>query len=589
MLLMNKLYKISLKKVWAKSAPMLLLFFATTVMKAQIPQEVVFVPCEEIPNIMVQYDADYKSLAIAYIVRSSPEGRARFEKLYNRYLNRLREIEFESLPQECKVDYILFERDLKENIRQSQVLTSEYENIKEWFPFADELFNYEKIRRKGGKLDAKQVALEMDDIKNKIADLQQKLQEEDGLSLPSIYTADLVIGDLKKGLKSVFEFYNGYDPLFSWWVPMPYENLVAALDEYSKEFENRMNNADFKQDESGIVGKPVGREELVRSLEYSFIPYSPEELIEIAEKEMAWSDREMLKASQEMGHGTNWKAASEEVKETYVEPGEQPQVIMRLFDESMEFIKKHDLLTIPPLAEEVWGITMMSPERQLVSPFFLGGTSIIVSYPTNTMEIEDRMMSMRGNNPHFSRATVHHESIGGHHFQRYMNNRSRTYRDFRTPFWHEGNALYWEFLLYDMGFPQSPEDRIGMLFWRMHRSARVIFSLNYHLGNWTPQECIDFLVDRVNFERANAEAEVRRSFTTHYPPLYQLAYMMGGLQFDALKREVVDNGPMTLKEYHDSILELNSMPVEMVRAILTNQELDEDFETSWRFYEDKGI
>ena len=74
-----------------------------------------------------------------------------------------------------------------------------------------------------------------------------------------------------------------------------------------------------------------------------------------------------------------------------------------------------------------------------------------------------------------------------------------------------------------------------MLFWRMHRCARIIFSLKYHLGEWTPQQCIDFLVDRVGHERANAEGEVRRSFYGGYKPLYQIGYMIGGLQFMALK------------------------------------------------------
>jgi hypothetical protein len=35
----------------------------------------------------------------------------------------------------------------------------------------------------------------------------------------------------------------------------------------------------------------------------------------------------------------------------------------------------------------------------------------------------------------------------------------------------------------------------------------------------TPQQAIDYLVDRVGHERANAEAEVRRSFLGTYPPL----------------------------------------------------------------------
>ena len=88
-------------------------------------------------------------------------------------------------------------------------------------------------------------------------------------------------------------------------------------------------------------------------------------------------------------------------------------MILRLFNESVDFLKKHDLVTIPPLAEETWGMTMMSPERQLVSPFFLGGDQIIISYPTNTMSYDEKMMSMRGNNPNFSRATVHHELLAG--------------------------------------------------------------------------------------------------------------------------------------------------------------------------------
>jgi uncharacterized protein (DUF885 family) len=89
-------------------------------------------------------------------------------------------------------------------------------------------------------------------------------------------------------------------------------------------------------------------------------------------------------------------------------------------------------------------------------------------------------------------------------------------------------------LLWDQGFPQTPQDRMGMLFWRSHRLARIIFSLKVHLGEMTPQEAIDMLVDRVGHERANAEAEVRRSFNGTYSPLYQAAYMLGGLQFRAL-------------------------------------------------------
>jgi uncharacterized protein (DUF885 family) len=138
-------------------------------------------------------------------------------------------------------------------------------------------------------------------------------------------------------------------------------------------------------------------------------------------------------------------------------------------------------------------------------------------------------------------------------------------------------------VLWDLGFPQSPEDRVGMLFWRMHRAARIIFSLNVHLGTMTGEEAIDFLVDRVGHERANAMAEVRRSLNGSYPPLYQAAYMLGALQFRALARELVESGRMTRREFHDAILQGGNMPVEMVRARLLGIPLTRDYTPGWRF------
>lgn len=376
--------------------------------------------------------------------------------------------------------------------------------------------------------------------------------------------------------------------MFSWWVPKTYGNVDSLLDVYAGLLKKQgKENSTGKGDGSGIIGNPIGNKELIRQLQLEFIPYSPEELVEIANKEFAYCDAELLKASKEMGFGDNWKAAQEKVKNSYVAPGLQPDAMYNLYKQSVDFLKKNDLVTIPALSEETWRMSMMSPERQLVSPFFLGGETLIISYPTNTMDYEDKLMSMRGNNPHFSRATVHHELIADHHLQGYMTNRNKAYRNFSTPFWVEGNALYWEFILWDMNFPRSPEDRIGMLFWRMHRCARIIFSLNYHLGKWTPQQCIDFLVDRVGHERANAEGEVRRSFVGGYGPLYQLAYMIGGLQLYSLKKELVDTKKMTYKQYHDAIFAENAMPIEMLRAILINQNLEKDFKTSWRFYDSR--
>jgi hypothetical protein len=42
---------------------------------------------------------------------------------------------------------------------------------------------------------------------------------------------------------------------------------------------------------------------------------------------------------------------------------------------------------------------------------------------------------------------------------------------------------------------------------------------------------------------------------------------------------------MTYRQYHDAILQLNAMPIEMIRAILLQLPLDKDYTTKWRFYD----
>lgn len=539
----------------------------------------------ELTNTIIQYHADRGSLDRFYTLETSPERTDRLKVLDRQYSARLQQFNFDKLGIDGKVDYVLFSRNLQNDLRLLEEEAANAVASKGYNPFAEDVFAYEKKRRRGAVLPAAQLAKDMHGWRLELAQQIKKLETDQQISLATAYAAQRRVKDVRDALKSIYDFYYGYDPQFTWWIQAPYKGMDSLLNVYSESMLARARkNSSSADDGSGIIGRPIGAVELKKQLELEYIPYTAEELIRIAEKEFAWCDKELLKATSEMGFGTDWKAAMEKVKNTYVPEGRQPEMILDLYNQSIDFIKKRDLVTIPPIAEETWRMNMMSPERQLIAPFFLGGESIIISYPTNTMAEPDKLMSMRGNNPHFSRATVHHELIAGHHLQMYQNDRYRAYRNFYTPFWIEGWSLYWEMILWDMGFPRGPEDKIGMLFWRMHRCARIIFSLNYHLGKWTPQQCIDFLVDRVGHERANAEGEVRRSFQGNYGPLYQLAYMIGGLQFYALKKELVDGGKMSYKQYHDAILQQNQMPVEMIRQILTNRPPRQNFSTSWRFY-----
>lgn len=596
----------------------------------------------EFAEVVERFSADLGAINRRYDGPDSPAQRKRLREFYTMWRNRLREHDFNKLSHEAKIDYVLLDNHLRYLIDLQGREEKQRAETAPLVPFADRLLALHDQRRDLVTIDPEAAARTLNAVTREIDSLRALVEASSGRGGGAATTANAGnagagganadsiarlraraprvsrtvanraagnLDQIRNTMSSWYRFYNGYDPMFTWWVASPYQRFNESLTRYANTIRERIVGIRPTQqvaqaggraggaggggrgggggggDNTGpIIGDPIGAEGLEMDLRHAMIPYTPQELIDIAEKEYAFSLSEAKKAAREMGFGDDWKAAMEKVKNTFVPPGKQPELIRELATQAEEFFEKHDWVTIPALAREDWRMEMMAPERQRVAPFFLGGNDILVSYPTNDMTDEEKMMSMRGNNPHFSHATVFHELNPGHHLQGFMTNRYNSHRRmFNTPFWNEGLALYWEMFLWDNDFHVSPEDRIGALFWRMHRSARIIFSLNFHLGKMTPEQAIQFLVDTVNFERANAEGEVRRSFSGQYSPLYQAAYMLGGLQFRALHKQLVGSGKMTNRQFHDAIYQGGTMPVAMVRARLANVPLTREGAQPWRF------
>jgi len=560
-------------------------------------------------EIIERFRSDRDLLARFHEPMLWPQAHDRMEEFLGVWESELARLPFERMERAAQVDYLLLKNTVAKERAQLNLRRKRLEEIAPLIPFAEAAGRLHTELRRKETIEGRAAASRLNEIK-KAAERARKVveaaypspdrkEEEDSEKVPSsqlsavrrlpkaaVHRATGVIAEIQKALEEWFRFYKGYDPDFTWWAAQPYRAASQALSGYVASLRRRGLGIESGDDEP-VFGDPLGRKPLLRALAGEMIAYTPEELVEIARKEMAWCKAEMLRASRELGYGEDWREALEHVKTLHVEPGEQPELIRNQAAEAVEFLKERDLITIPELAREAWRMEMMPPERQKVNPFFTGGEVIRVSFPAQEMTHEQKLMSMRGNNIHFSRATVHHELIPGHHLQQFMNERYRPYRRvFKTPFWTEGWAFYWEMLLWDLDFPQSPENRIGMLFWRMHRCARVIFSLGFHLGQMTEQECIDLLTGGVGHEPKDAVAEVRRSLAGDYPPLYQSAYLVGALQFRALRRELAEEGEMTDREFHDAVLKLNAIPVEMVRASLTDEQLRRDYAAEWKFYAD---
>jgi uncharacterized protein (DUF885 family) len=542
-----------------------------------------------------RYLVDQAAIERRYPVPYSPARQARLRTLYDGWARRLAETDLAALNPEGRIDYVLLRNRITFDGERLALAERRWTEMAPLVPFFDSLRTLQEDRFDRKRADGRQTATLLSATADQVTALTKALAAGDGAKAgglaarpgitPVIATrAATQITALRDGLADWYLFYDGYDPVLSWWTKEPYGRLEKALTAYADAV--RLHLAGIKPNEPApIIGDPVQADGLRADLAFEMIPYSPEELIAIGTREFDAIEAEFKKVSRDMGFGDDWKKALEHVKGLAPPPGEVPWVIFDIARYSEQFVDDMHAVTVPPLAREVWRLSMQTPERQRINPFFNGGEVTRVSYPTESMTHEEKQMSMRGNTPPFNFATVHHELIPGHHLQGFLMQRFNQHRGQlqRTPFWVEGWGLYWELLLWDRKFPRNDPERIGMLFWRLHRAARIVFSLNYHLGRWTPQQCIDFLVDRVGHERTNAEGEVRR--TTIDPPLYQVAYLIGGLQLRALAHELVDGKKMTLTEFHDRVLLGGPMPIELVRARLTGQPVTRDLKTTWRFYD----
>lgn len=558
-------------------------------------------PAPPVPGRMAalihEYEADVSGIRRAFDLDWSETASRRMAQLLDQWLERLEAEPFEEFSQDDRIEWLLLRNAIRRTRSALALEAARLEEMDHLLPFRRVIQQLEESRWQGNPVDPAAAAENLTALVDPLNTLRESLApkpegtgngnesgDRPATSPVTALRAAGAVSRIRGQLSHWFRFYDGYQPEFSWWVRQPYSRLDAALETYAKFLREEMAGQKGNPDDP-LVGDPIGAGPLAEEIAAELIPYSAEDLLAIADREFAWCGELMREAARELGCGDDTAAALTRVKSAYVPPGEQDDLAVAEVRRAIEFLRRHDLVTIPPLCEEIWRVEMIDPQTQRFLPYAAYSyPAIQVAYAREDMPHEDKLMAMRGNNRHFMRIVTPHEVIPGHHLQRFAARRSRPWRGiFSTPFLVEGWALHWEMLLWDLGYAESAADRAGMLFWRMHRCARILLSLRFHLGRISPQEMVDFLVTRVGHERMAATSEVRRWIGDQYGPLYQAAYMIGGLQLRALHRELTSSGGWSHRAFHDAILGQNAIPIELIRAALTNSPLTRDWRSSWRF------
>ena len=372
----------------------------------------------EMVDVVQRFAADQQSLGRRYDASDSPDQRARMRGFYGAWRTRLRALDFDQMSQEGKVDYILLDNHLRYQLELADRQDAMRAEMLPLLPFNDVLLRLHDARRDLETINPQATAKQVAALATQIDSLRTRLEpvaRSDSAGGKTRTAAPKVsrtvanraaeqLDQLRTTLGTWYRFHAGYDPLFSWWMANPYQKLNESMTKYAATIHERVIGipraaAPVIASRAGaapggeaaaantgpIIGDPIGASGLAVDLRHEMIPYTAEELIAIAEKEYAFSLSEIRKAAREMGFGDDWKAAMEKVKDLYVEPGKQPELIRTLARQAEAFFEAHDWVTIPALAKEDWRMEMMSPERQRVSPFFGIGVGRFQNIPNTSL------------------------------------------------------------------------------------------------------------------------------------------------------------------------------------------------------------
>jgi hypothetical protein len=330
------------------------------------------------------------------------------------------------------------------------------------------------------------------------------------------------------------------------------------------------------------AGQLLGEKAYTRVLrEQYLLPYDAAGLWTYAQAQFDATVRELEALAKTIDPSKSWRQIADEVKQEGPEPSRMIEAHAEIVAKARAHMIEKDLMSLPwPEALDVVS------RRQTPGPNpYYGDFSSASSRPPDadgTLRGELRINPFK---PDWDEAykrdwllehdwgviytTMPHETYGGHHVQNLyqMHNPRILRRRQGTPMFSEGWGLYNEQLYQETGFFPNERIHLRQLQLRLWRNARVIYDVGLQTGRMTRDDAIALMTDKVGFLRWAAEAEIDSALAR---PAYFIGYYLGMTEILKMREEyrARRGGAFTLKEFHDRLLRIGSMPPALVREVL---------------------
>ena len=293
--------------------------------------------------------------------------------------------------------------------------------------------------------------------------------------------------------------------------------------------------------------------------EYTTLDQDPDAIHQFGEAQVARLHGEMLEAMRESGFRGDFPAY---LKFLRSDPQFQAKTPEELLMRAAWIAKRFD-----GKASQFFGLLprarfTIRPVPEDLAPFYTAGRGGPGLYLLNTYDLPSRPL-------YNLTALTLHESAPGHAFQMPLALEHKNQPPFRQhtylSAYGEGWALYCERLGLEMGMYDTPYDRFGMLNYQIWRAARLVIDTGIHAQGWSRDRAIAYLRDYTALPEHEIETEVDRYIAW---PAQALSYYLGeeAILQARSKAEMSLGARFNLRAFHDTVLELGSVPLPVLTA-----------------------
>lgn len=156
--------------------------------------------------------------------------------------------------------------------------------------------------------------------------------------------------------------------------------------------------------------------------------------------------------------------------------------------------------------------------------------------------------------------TCAHEAYPGHHLQFVTQHKipSLARKMAGHAIYYEGWTLWCEQMTADLlGESVNPYLRLIQLNDALWRAWRIVIDVGLHTSELDYDSACDILMREVGFTKARAQGDVNWYTAA---PTVPMSYLLGKMELLRLKRQRVDLGGMTLREFNDWVLSFGAIP-----------------------------